>query len=266
MKDVLRLAVWECEPLPLDVAGNLRRINAQALLARAAGADLLVTPEMVLTGYDIGADAARRLAEPADGPSAQAVSDAARRHGIAVAYGYPELADDGSVYNAAQLIDAAGRPVGHHRKTHLFGTLDRVMFRAGRGDEPAFALHGWSLGLAICYDIEFPETARRLARAGADLIVVPTANMVGFEAVQRVLLPARALENQLFVAYANYVGREGSLTYSVESGVWAPDALPLGCDRQGELLLADLDRERLAASRKRYTYRADWRPGISSRT
>ena len=218
---------------------------------------------MFLCGYDIGAEAAGRLAEPADGAGAQAVAQLAREHGIAIAWGYAERGPDGAVYNAAQLRGAGGELLGRYRKTHLFGELDGAMFEAGAGDEPLFTLHGWRLGLAICYDIEFPEVARRLALAGADLIVVPTANMVGYDAVPRMLVPARAYENQLFVAYANYCGSEGSLQYGGLTCVAAPDGeLPIMAAREDVLLLADLSRERLAASRARLTYLTDRRLGF----
>jgi len=255
---MLCVALWQCNPLPLDVAGNLQRLERQVAIARAQGAELLVCPEMFLSGYDIGVDAARRLAEAADGPSAQALSEIARRHGIALAYGYPERGPNGSVYNAAQLIGADGSALGRCRKTCLYGDLDRSMFVPGDGSEPLGSLNGWRIGLCICYDIEFPETARRLALAGADFIVVPTANMEAFDIVTRVLVPARAVENQVFVAYANYCGSEGSLRYGGLSCVVAPDGeAPVVAERDEALLLAELSSERLAASRRKYTYLSD---------
>ena len=260
MADTLQLAVWQCASQPLDVTGNLRRLDEQAALAASGGADLLVCPEMFLTGYDIGAEAVQRLAEPADGASARAVAEIARRHQVAIAWGYPERADDGRVHNAAQLCGPTGEWLGGYRKTHLFGELDRDMFSAGTGDEPVFMLHGWHLGLAICYDIEFPETARRLALAGADLIVVPTANMADYDIVPDTLLPARAVENQVYLAYANYCGHEGRQHYGGLSCVLAPDAqTPVVAGRAPALLRATLSRDRLSRSRARYPYLADAR-------
>ncbi|MFY8044397.1 MAG: nitrilase-related carbon-nitrogen hydrolase, partial [Rhodoferax sp.] len=75
----------------------------------------------------------------------------------------------------------------------------------------------------ICYDVEFPEATRRLALAGADLIVVPTANMPEFDFVAQSLVPVRAYENQLYVAYANYIGAEGAVHYGGLSLLAAPD-------------------------------------------
>ena len=262
-KPSLRIALWQCPPLPLDVAGSLARLDRQAALATEQGADLLVCPEMFLSGYNIGAAAANAHAETPDGPSAQAIAQIAREHGIALAYGYPERGAQQAIFNAAQLLGADGSTLGRYRKTHLFGGLDRSMFAPGNGDEALFDLHGWRLGLLICYDIEFPENARRLALAGADLIVVPTANMEGFDFAARTLVPARAFENQLFVAYANYCGGEGGLRYGGLSCLAAPDGEGLVQAGRGELLLlAELSRERLTASRALYPYLADRRPDI----
>lgn len=248
----LRLALLQCESRPGDVPLNLRRLDRACRQAAAAGARLLVTPEMFLTGYDIGRPLAAALAEPMDGTRARAVAAIARRHGIAVAFGHPERGPRGEVFNTAACVDADGRVLGSHRKTHLFGELDRRMFSAGAGDEAPFDLHGWKIGLLVCYDVEFPENVRRLALRGADLVVVPTANMVSFDAVSRHLVPTRAYENQVFVAYANFCGTEASLAYNGLSCVAAPDgALLSRAARRPCLLLADLQRDAVAAQRKR---------------
>ena len=172
----MRVALYQCPPLPLDVAGNLQRLHQLALEAK--GADLLVVPEMFLTGYNIGVDAVSVLAEVHNGESAQQIARIAKTAGIAILYGYPERTEDGQIYNAVQLIDAHGERLCNYRKTHLFGDLDHSMFSAGQDDFPLVELNGWKLGFLICYDMEFPENARRLALAGAELILVPTANMI----------------------------------------------------------------------------------------
>ena len=248
----LRLALLQCPSLPLDVPANLARLDAFAAQAAAAGAHLLVTPEMFLTGYNIGGPAAAVLAERPDGPRAQAVAAIARQHQIAIVFGHPEHDEDGqvggAVFNAAQCVDAQGHTLGRYRKTHLFGDLDRSMFSPGAGDEPLFSLHGWQLGLLICFDVEFPENTRRLALQGADLVVVPTANMDGFDFVAQHLVPTRAYENRMFVAYANFCGSEGDLVYGGLSCVATPNGAGLvQAGRGAELLLADVTRAQLAA-------------------
>lgn len=128
----MRVALYQCPPLPLDVAGNLKRLHK--LAHEASGADVLVLPEMFLTGYNIGAEAVGALAEAQNGPSAHAIAELARSAKLAILYGYPERAEDGQIYNAVQLIDANGQRLCNYRKTHLFGDLDHSMFSAGESE------------------------------------------------------------------------------------------------------------------------------------
>jgi predicted amidohydrolase len=247
--ETLTLALWQC-PFATHPADALARLDATAAQARAQGAALLVCPEMSLTGYQIGAQAVASLAEAADGPLAQAVCTVAQRHGIAIVYGYPEQHPPGRPHNAVQFIDADGQRIAHYRKTHLFGGVDWAQFAAGAQAPAVFAWNGWRLGLLICYDIEFPEPARGLALQGAELLLVPTANMIAFDEVQHVLLPARALENRVFVAYANACGEESDTVYGGLSTVCGPMGAVLAqAGRHGSLLIATLNRTDLAAAR-----------------
>jgi predicted amidohydrolase len=242
----------QCAPAPLDMAGNLDRLDQAAEHAAAVGAQVLVCPEMCVTGYAIGAAAVQKLAQPADGTWAQAVAASAQRHGVAVVYGYPERDTNGSVFNAAQWISAQGQRCLSYRKSYLFGELDRTQFAAGEPSATTFTLQGWNIGLLICYDVEFPEATRRLALAGADLIVVPTANMPEFDFVAESLVPARAYENQLYVAYANYIGAEGAVHYGGLSLLAAPDGQTVAqADRSATVLVATLHDTRLTAARAR---------------
>lgn len=237
----LTLALWQTPYAP-TVAEALQRLDETAAKARAQGADLLVCPEMGLTGYAIGAERVAALAEPADGPMARAVARTARRHRIAIAYGYPEQHPDGGrPFNATQCIAANGRRIGQHRKTHLFGEMDRAQFSAGDRPSRPFAWRGWRLGLLICYDVEFPDTVRALAQQGLDALLVPTANMREFDEVPLQMVPARASDNSIAVAYANACGREPGLHYGGLSTVTDPGgALLARAGRRAGLLVATL--------------------------
>jgi predicted amidohydrolase len=257
----MRVALYQCPPLPLDVAGNLKRLHQ--LAQEDTDADLLVLPEMFLTGYNIGVEAVGALAETQDGPSAQSIAALAKNSGVAILYGYPERGADGQIYNAVQLIDANGQRLCNYRKTHLFGDLDNSMFSAGDDDFPLVELNGWKLGFLICYDLEFPENTRRLALAGAELILVPTANMVPFDFVADVTVRARAFENQCYVAYANYCGQEGEIQYCGQSSVAAPDGQRIaqaGLDEA--LIVGTLDRQLMVDSRAANRYLLDRRPEL----
>lgn len=257
----MRVALYQCPPLPLDVASNLQRL--QHIAMEATDADLLVLPEMYLSGYNIGPEAVGALAEAQDGPSAQHIAAIAQAAGTAIVYGYPERADDGQIYNAVQLIDAQGQRLCNYRKSHLFGDLDRSMFSAGDDQLPLVELHGWKLGFLICYDIEFPENARRLALAGAELILVPTANMTPYDFIAEVTVRSRAFENQCYVAYANYCGSEDDIHYCGQSSIAAPDGSVIAKAGLDEALISGvLNRPLLLDSRAANRYFIDRRPEL----
>ncbi len=257
----MRVALYQCPPLPLDVAGNLQRLRKLAM--EAGDADLLVLPEMFLTGYNIGVEAVGALAEARDGESAQHIASIAKASGVAILYGYPERADDGQIYNAVQLIDAKGQSLCNYRKTHLFGELDHSMFSVGPDEFPLVELNGWKLGFLICYDLEFPENARRLALAGAELILVPTANMVPYDFIAEVTVRARAFENQCYVAYANYCGHEGDIHYCGQSSIAAPNGSRIAqAGRDESLIAGTLDRQLMLDSRAANRYFLDRRPEL----
>lgn len=256
------LALWQT-PYAQSTPQALTQLESAAAKAKVDGAELLLCPEMGLTGYAIGAERVKALAETPDGSMAQAVSAIAKRHRIAIVYGYPEEHPNSrQPFNAVQAIAADGRALGGYRKTHLFGEMDRQQFTAGDAASETFDYRGWRLGVLVCYDVEFPETVRLLALQGADAVLVPTANMAGFEEVPHLLVPARACENRLFVAYANACGNEGPVTYGGLSTVAEPDGQALcKATDAAQMLLATLDAGTLAVAR-RSTPLAHRRPSL----
>ncbi|MFF3416774.1 carbon-nitrogen hydrolase family protein [Streptomyces sp. NPDC002698] len=270
----MRTALLQSSGRPGSVVENLKVLDEAAGRAAAAGAGLIVTSEMFLTGYAIG-DGIARLAEPADGDSADAVAEIATRHGVAVAYGYPEReaarsgseaagADGGArVFNSVQLISADGTRLANYRKTHLFGCFEHDHFTPG--DQPVVQaeLNGLRVGLMICYDVEFPENVRGHALAGTDLLLVPTAQMHPFQFVAESVVPVRAFENQMYVAYVNRTGPEGEFEFVGLSTLAGPDGVARARAGRGEeLVVADADPVLLAASRETNPYLKDRRPGL----
>lgn len=257
----MRTALLQSSGRPGSVAENLKVLDEAAGRAAAAGAGLLVTSELFLTGYAIGDDVGR-LAEPADGDAADAIAESAARHGLAVAYGYPER-DGERVFNSVQLISADGTRLANYRKTHLFGCFERDHFTPGEQPVVQTELNGLTVGLMICYDVEFPENVRAHALAGTDLLLVPTAQMHPFQFVAEHMVPVRAFENQMYVAYVNRVGREGEFEFVGLSTLAGPDGVArTRAGRQEELVLADADPVFLAASREANPYLTDRRPGL----
>ena len=257
----MRTALLQSSGRPGSVVENLKVLDEAAGRAAAAGAGLVAAPEMFLTGYAIGDDIAR-LAEPADGDSADAIAEIATRHGVAVAYGYPERVGE-TVHNSAQLISADGTRLANYRKTHLFGCFERDHFTPGVQPVVQAELNGLRVGLMICYDVEFPENVRAHALAGTDLLVVPTAQMHPFQFVAESVVPVRAFENQMYVAYVNRVGPEGEFEFVGLSTLAGPDGIARARAGRGEeLVLADADPDFLAASREANPYLKDRRPGL----
>ncbi|MFE2442836.1 carbon-nitrogen hydrolase family protein [Streptomyces sp. NPDC059426] len=260
----LRTALLQNSGHPGDPAGNLKVLDEAAASAAADGAGLLVTAEMFLTGYAIGGGGVRELAEPADGPSGRAVAEIAATHGLAILYGYPE-SHEGAVYNSARLVGADGAELANYRKSHLYGCFERGSFTPGEVPVVQATLGELTVGILICYDVEFPENVRAHALAGTDLLLVPTAQMHPFEFVAESVIPVRAFESQMYIAYVNRSGVEGEFDFVGLSCLAGPDgATCLRAGRGEELLLGDVAPKLLSTSRRINPYLRDRRPRLYS--
>lgn len=244
-----------------DVTRNLAAIDDAAARAASAGVEVLVTPELSVTGYDIGT-AARDLARPRGGEYHAALAGIAARHGVAIVAGYPEL-DGGRVFNAVTVVAPDGAELAHYRKTHLFGDLDRAAFAPG-GELPVqFDLGDLRCGLLICYDVEFPEAVRAHADAGTDLLLIPTGLMEPFGRIAEQVVPVRAFESQLYIAYTNHCGRETSLEYCGLSTAAGPDGdVVARAGRDEALLTFTAAPESLREARIANTYLRDRRTDL----
>ncbi|MDJ0346900.1 carbon-nitrogen hydrolase family protein [Streptomyces sp. H10-C2] len=260
----LRIALYQGPGgVPESTGASLAALDAAARRAAAAGARLLATSEMYLTGYALG-DRIAELAEAADGPGALRVAEIAAEHGVAIVYGYPER-EGAAVHNSAQLIGPDGTRLANYRKTHLFGGFEREHFTPGDTAVVQADLDGTRIGLLICYDVEFPENVRAHALAGTDLLVVPTALMRPYEFIAQTLVPARAYESQLHLAYVNRCGAEGEFHFSGLSCLAGPDgAVRARAGVAEELVIADADPALLRSVRDEVPYLADRRPELYS--
>lgn len=253
------VAVFQGRSLLGRTAENLGRMRRAAATARAFGAELLVCPELFLTGYNLG-DAAGTVAEAVGGEALTTAAAIAREHRVGLVFGFPERAGD-AVFNSAAAIDADGTLVAVHRKCHLYGGFERGAFRAGDGFTIA-RLGRRKVGLAICYDVEFPDVVRTLVRGGADLVAAPTALMDPFGEIATTLVRARALECAVPVAYANFCGPDGDLLYTGKSAIVRPDGRDAArAGREAEALLCVLADELFARGEiPPATYARDLRP------
>ena len=260
----LTIALHQHIPTPADLETSLQRIQTVAEQASAKGAQLLLVPEASITGYNISLSSAQSIALERDGATCDRLKSCARQHDIALAFGYIERQGD-DLFNAVQVIDATGTSLSHYQKTHLWGDLDRQLFSAGNNFAPVFNLHGWQIGLLICYDIEFPETVRHLALAGCDLVLAPTALMTPWTFVAEHVTRVRAAENQVYLAYANYCGSENDLDYVGHSCIAGPDGETLArASTEPALLVETLSLEAISTIRQSLPYHQDRRPELYS--
>lgn len=254
---LLRLAVAQS---PADLAGTDARLGWLASILPvvvAQGADLLLLPELFASGYNIGADVAA-AAQPADGTTAQAMAELARRHRLAIHYGYPERVGD-RLYNSAQCFDPEGKPLDHYRKQVIPPGFEQDHFTPGKGCT-LFRYRGVCIATLICYDAEFPEAVRQVAQMGAQLVLVPTALSARWGWVARQMMPTRAFENGIYLAYANSAGVERGTPYLGESVIAGPDGTEVArAGADPEIIYGDVKLAKVAAAQVRLPYLSDCR-------
>ncbi|MGA9365396.1 MAG: nitrilase-related carbon-nitrogen hydrolase [Bacteroidota bacterium] len=195
----MRIAVVQTNPIFGEVESNVR---AALALMESVEADLYVLPELFNTGYNfIDAEEVRKLSEEVSGSTFQAMEKFAAGRSAYVVYGFAERAD--RIYNSATLVGPGGF-VGVYRKVHLFDR-ENLFFAPGSLGFPVFDLPIGKVGMMICFDWIYPESARTLALKGTQLIAHPS-NLVLPHCPDAMV--TRCLENRVFAATANRIGRE----------------------------------------------------------
>ena len=229
----MRLAIVQTNPAFGEVKRNVERALS---LMDSAGAELYVLPELFNTGYNfVDEREVSRLAETVSGLTFQSIADFARKKSCHVVYGFAEK--DTKLYNSALLVGPSGS-LGLYRKIHLYDRENLFFARGDRGF-PVFDLPFGKIGIMICFDWIYPESARTLALKGAQLVAHPS-NLVLPHCPDAMV--TRCLENRIFAATANRIGRENrggfDLTYIGKSELVSP---------RGEILerLSE-DREEIA--------------------
>lgn len=219
-----------------------------------AGAEMVVFPELFLPGYN-QPQLHPRMAQPQGGTWERQFAQLAAEHQCGLVIGWAELAG-ADIYNAASAYGPDGAKLAHYRKIQLFGPQEKAVFTPG-DRYASFQFRGHHIGLLICYDIEFAQHAWALKARGVDLVLVPTANPAGFENVSDLIVPARAAENALAVAYANYCSTEGNLRYGGGSVIVDANGASLARAGQGPaLLIADLGGQAPGLSTQHTDFRA----------
>ena len=236
-------------------AGGLtpdERLARLELALQGKQLDLVVCPELFMSGYDVG-DLLANLAEPCGGAFCSKIQALAKHRGTAIVYGYPELVQ-GCFYNSAACIDSDGHIVANHRKLLLPPGFESRYFVPGN-DLTVFQLGPVTYSLLICYDAEYPEAVRAVAEAGAQVVLVPTALTRRWRSVAFQMMPTRAFENGIWLLYANHAGSENNSDYLGASCIISPDgtdAARAGTDE--ELVSTDLDVLQVQAAQVRLPY------------
>ena len=249
----LNVGIWQDSGTPGDVSANIATIARAAAVAAQRGIELLVFPECFLTGY-FNPDEVDEIARQVDKETVVCLQEIARKNGIALLVGLYERRPRG-IHNAALLIGNDGRTLATYRKRILYGAWERSVFIPGKSTV-LVEYGGIRISILICFDLEFPELVRECANNGADLIAVPTALMVPHERVARYVVPARAIENQVYIAYANRIGHEYDTHFEGHSSIWDPcgNRLAQGTAVGPELLSACVTRSILTAAREDVCY------------
>ncbi|MFF5334559.1 carbon-nitrogen family hydrolase [Streptomyces sp. NPDC013181] len=246
-----------------DETVDSRRRRAASLVVGQRGADLVVLPEL----WPVGAfsyTAFEDEAEPLTGPTHQVMAEAAAEAGVWLHAGsFVERADDGTLYNTALVFSPEGERVAAYRKIHRFG-FDRgeaVMMGAG-AELVTVALPATTLGLAICYDLRFPELFRGLIDAGAETLVVAAGWPERRRAHWTLLAQARAVENQAYVLAVGCAGTHAEVPQAGHSLVVDPWGEVLAEAGAGEeVLTVEFDAAKVAATREQFPALKDRRLG-----
>jgi len=261
----MKAALVQLAPVLHDKAKNLKKLEKAVAKAQA---DLLLAGELYLTGY-MARDAFARLAEPLDGPSVRAATRIAAEHGTHLVFGMPEReAGTRRLFNTSVLVAPDGK-VASYRKVYPanFGPFEEGLY-FGRGSELTLARTKLGkIGLLICYDAFFPELAKAYALQGADLLAIISAAPATSKPFFDRILPARAIENALFVLYANLVGTQLNVVFQGGSQAIGPRGEDLGKARDFEegTVLAEVDLRDLKTARAfrptlRDTRKEFWEP------
>jgi len=248
-KNIIRTGIIQFDVKPGDIKSNVN--SAIDGIQRLAGrhADVVVLPELWSCGFDRENMASHAERTP---EIIEKMARLARRHHLIIAGSLPEH-DNGFFFNTMFLIDKDGTVARKYRKIHLFSSIgEDACFQPGKGAVVCNTSSG-IFGLMICYDLRFPELCRNLALKGAQVVLVaaqwPSQRIAHWD----ILLRARAIENQIFIAAANRFGNDSDLQFNGHSQIVSPtgEILTVLNDSVAEGL-ADINTADITAFRKQF--------------
>lgn len=248
----MKLAVFQSAGGGFSVSERLAKLGDA--LAQT-DCDLMICPELYVSGYNVG-DLVGQVAQTQSADFLKQAAVLAKSNKTALVIGYPEQVES-VLYNSALFVDVTGQFKANHRKLAIPPGFEEAHFAAGNA-MTLFDYMGLKCAILICYDAEFPENLRKATQIGAQLIIVPTALNINWPIVADKVMPTRAFENGVWLAYANHAGVENGLEYYGHSCIVTPtggDAARAGLVE--EILLVEIDAGAVKAAQKRLPYLKD---------
>jgi len=251
--EAMKIAAAQIACTPGDLEANLRTVNDFASRAKDSGAELVVFPEMIDTGYSM--PVIQKHATSWNEGAVPQLQKMAKQLSLAIIVGVSDR-DGARIYNGQVFIDAGGNIPAKYRKTHLVTAApldERPVFTAGDAFV-SYKLDKFKLGLTICYDLRFPEVCRALAlEHGANIFVNSSAWPFPRLEHLRILALARAIENQCYLILANRVGIDDGVTFCGTSAIIDPYGVIVAAasaDRE-ELIQAEISEDVINSVRSR---------------
>ncbi|MFC7392126.1 nitrilase-related carbon-nitrogen hydrolase [Scopulibacillus cellulosilyticus] len=249
-----KVAALQIHSLPKETEKNTEQAVKMTRQAAEKGADLIVLPELWSSGYYLSFEEFKDLGETIEGKIVTTFQKLARELKTVLIVPFPEK-EGNHLYISSAIIEKTGELIGTFRKSFLWGR-EQEIFTPGDRVYNVFDTSLGKIGVLICYDIEFPEPSRLLALQGAELIIVPSVWSIPAETRWDIQLPARALDNTVYVLGVNTVG-EGSCG---KTKLAAPDGKIL-CEAPRDeqfILLHDIDPEVLSEVRSAIPYLSEY--------
>jgi len=260
-------------PIPEIRQANIDHQMKMVEDAARQGVQMLCFQEIFTTPYFCAEQTTRwyeAVERIPDGPTVKLMQEVAKQHGMVLIVPIYEEEQTGVYYNSAAVIDADGKYLGKYRKTHIPhvapGFWEKFYFRPGNLGYPCFDTAFARIGVYICYDRHFPEGARCLGLNGAEIIFNPSATVAGLsEYLWKLEQPAHAVANGYFVGAINRVGTEAPWNigeFYGQSYFCDPrgQMLAVGSRDQDELVVADLDMDKIREVRNTWQFFRDRRP------
>ncbi|MBW1780881.1 MAG: carbon-nitrogen family hydrolase [Deltaproteobacteria bacterium] len=248
----------------MDIAWHDRNANHDTIRrlaadAREREADLLVFPEMAVTGFSMDTSI---TAEPIDGPTPSLFRNLAKTLDMAIVGGFVLERKGGRPQNVALAVDRKGEDLALYAKTHQIGLLDEDQHYDPGDRSVSFQLGDMEVACVICYDLRFPELFRSLADTCGLILVIaswPSVRQRHWD----ILLPARAVENQLYVVGVNRVGDGGGHFFTGGSAIIDPagEVVARGGDRE-TLMVGDIEPKRVQEVRSAMPFLKDRKPHL----